>query len=288
MPSRRSTLGHAAGGLAFALGGCLRTGENDGRSVTDDPTDTAPNTPAVATLDWGEPFEGDNFEVAPTAVAADSSFVHIDGVDHGNVVDGDRWFAFVTLSAAGDAPPDPGAFSLVDDAVDRAAWTDFEMDASNISAHRDGNAYLITDEHTTGWVGIDVPYGATPSAPAIELERDGDAVARWPLPESAAERVQAEPPDFAVESIDAPDSNPHDEPFDIDVTVRNDGGPGTFRAVVNYTEPLYDNDAGETSVVTHSVSVHTSGIFDEAETPFPVDANVRTADDVTQLSVEIE
>lgn len=300
MPSRRTTLGHVAGGVALALGGCLGTrgsddgSGTDGRSATDDPTDTTPNTPTVATLDWGEPFAGDGFEVAPTAVDVDSSFVHIEGVDHGNVVDGDRWYAFVTLSASGKTPPDPAAFSLVDDAVDRGAWTDFETDASNISAHRDGDAYLITDEHTTGWVGIDVPYGATPPAPAIELERDGDAVARWPLPESAGERLQAEPPDFAVESIDAPDSSHRDEPFDVDVTVRNDGGPGTFRAVLNYTEPLYDYDAvagrvdtGETRVVTQSVSVHTSGVFDDRDTPFPVDANFRTADDMTQLSVEI-
>lgn len=307
MPSRRTTLGHVAGGLALGLGGCLGTGESDDETGTeagsgtddgtgaDDPTETAPNTPTVATLDWGEPFKCDNFEVAPTAVDVDSSFVHVDAVDHGNVVDGDRWYAFVTLSAAGDAPPDPEAFSLVDGDVDRGAWTDFETDASNISAHRDGDAYLITAEHTTGWVGVDVPYGATVAAPAVELERDGDAVARWSLPESAVERLEAEPPDFAVASIDAPENSPRDEPFDVDIRVRNDGGPGTFHAVLNYTERVYDYDAvpgrvdgGETSVLTASVSVHTSGIFDDEDTPFSVDANLRTADDVTRVSVEIE
>jgi len=299
MPSRRAAITRVAGTLGFGtmLAGCVGDERRSTATRTETATEgstateTATATPP-ARLSFGEPYESDSFTVVPTGIDVQSAFVHLRNVDHGGVVGSARWFCFVTVSGDGTGLPSPADFGLRFGGGRRRGWTSYEVRERAISVHRDVRAYLHDEDATTGWIGVTVPYDV--ADPALELVRDGEPVARWSLPGAAVDRLQSDPPAFTVESVTAPETASPEEPFDVEVTVRNDGGAGTFRGVLNYTRPLYayDTVAGRvdtdaTATVVHSVTLHTSSLFGD-DTPFPVRGTLESVGGEADFSVEIE
>jgi len=86
-------------------------------------------------------------------------------------------------------------------------------------------------------VAFVVPLDVDPESVAVEFERE-DALVQWIWDEALVEALAA-PPEFAVTSIDHPQSFVCGDSFPVSMTVANDGGRrGYFTGIVGATDPI--------------------------------------------------
>lgn len=260
MPSRRRFL-HVGGAGIVALAGCSDL-TNDAPTDTVTPGDPTSGSSTPARLSFGEaydPQDGDTVKL--TEACIQSSVRRVQNVDHNAVEAGPHWYLFVTVDAAAGGPP-ASDFKLhtADRTYDPLAVRDSYVRQQ--VEYVEGDAYRGGGDEWGGWILFAVPYDDSPEEPRLAL----DGAVAWTLPDATVERLQAEPPRFSVRSVEPPERPPADDPFDVDLTVANDGGRGTFRGAFNYTAPLYVPqgifrafDAGEERTFVASVDVHTSG-----------------------------
>ena len=258
MPSRRRFLWTASAALS-ALAGC------SGRTDTDDaPTDspTPSPTPTPERLAFEEAYDPDDGDaVKATDAHVQSSVRRLANVDHNAIEAGPFWYLFVTVDAMPDGPL-PRAFQL------RTAAGSYDPLAVRDERLREqvaivnGEAYRGTPETTDGWLLFEVPY----DDPVEDARLALDGAATWTLPDATVQRLRADPPAFEVRGVETPERPPADEPFDVHLTVANDGGDGTFRGAFNYTAPLYapqgiarEIDAGTERTFAVTVDIHTGG-----------------------------
>jgi len=283
MPSRRRLLRLGSAALV-GLAGCI--GRETARTGTDTPTPTAPPprtggpTPTTRERAFGE--TGPN-GIIPVDATVQSAVRHLQNTDHNGIMAGEEWYLFVAVEPEGGGP-EPADFRL------RTPSKLHEPFAVENDRRRQQIAYVNGDAYEPnrpGWLLFTVPYDERPERAWLTLDRT-----EWPLPESATERLRAEPPAFDLRRVEVPESPPHDEPFDVTLRVGNDGGSGTFRAAFNYTAPLYyprgvraDIEAGATRDVPVTVDIHTSG--PGSESGDTVAANVVSAGGDDEWSVTL-
>ena len=254
MPSRRRFLHFGGAAGIVALAGCSGLA-NDAPTETVTPSDptTGSSTPPPARLSFGEaydPQDGDRVKLTDPRVQ--SSVRRVQNVDHNAVEAGPHWYLFVTVDAMAGGPY-AGDFQLrtADGTYDPLTVRDDYVE---------GGAYRGGGDEWSGWLLFEVPY----DDPAEDVRLALDGAVAWTLPDATVERLRAEPPRFSVRSVEPPERPPADDPFDVDLTVANDGGRGTFRGAFNYTAPLYVPqgisrafDAGEERTFAVTVDVHT-------------------------------
>lgn len=262
MPSRRRLLRVGSAALV-GLAGCSSRSETtptgtDSPTPTPAPPRTGGPTPTARELAFGEPGPDG---VTPTGTAVQSAVRHLQNTDHNGIIAEEAWYLFVTVEtdAGGPAAAD---FRL------RTPTDTYEPFALGRQRKRQQIAYVNGDAYEPsrpGWLLFTVPYDDPLEGVWLTLDRT-----EWRLPESATERLRADPPAFDLQGVGAPESPPHDEPFDVTLRVGNDGGTGTFRAAFNYTAPLYypqgivaDVEAGATRDVPVAVDIHISGSGNE-------------------------
>ena len=88
----------------------------------------------------------------------------------------------------------------------------------------------------SGWLAAALP-PSLPAAPVVTFREQ-----TWPVPDGPARRLTDPAPSFTVTSFEAPGRVRPGSSYSVRLTVRNDGGPGTFRAALNW--------AGERTVAT--------------------------------------
>lgn len=284
MPSRRRLL-HLGSAALVGLAGCSGRSET-APTETNSPTATSPPpqtggpTPTARELAFGEAGPDG---ITPVGATVQSAVRHLQNTDHNGIMAGDRWYLFV------DIEPESGGTDAADFRLrtPSATYEPFVLEDDHRRqqiAYVNGDAY---EPNRSGWLLFTVPYDDDPENAWLTLDR-----AEWQLPNSAVERLRADPPAFDIRAVDVPTDPPHDEPFDVTLRVDNDGGAGTFRAAFNYTAPLYypqgvaaDIGAGAMRDVTVTVDVHTSG--SGSEPGATVAANVVSAGGDDEWSVTL-
>ncbi len=153
-------------------------------------------------------------------------------------------FLTVALHDSDSLVPEPGSFRLlVDDAAYRGSASvggadlDMELSLPNDDVHlRPATAAESGNARAT--VGFEVPLDIDPEHVVVEWTGDGET-ARWAWDPSLVDAL-GRPPSFRVVDVSVPESFACGDPFDVSITVANDGGrPGEFLAVVPVVDPVF-------------------------------------------------
>jgi hypothetical protein len=227
VPSRRDYLASGATVLA-GLAGCAEL----------EPTSSS-TAPADEPLSWGDAATVAGVEVTPrTASVRHSAFYHLSPDSLGVLGFGDRQGVVAKVTAAGDEPMDPSAFSLAAGNDTAAGWQRYR----SVGPHRFYalGTPLRESRRDTGWVGFDLPVETDAGEPALRVRSADGVAARWRLPDDAAAAIRAPEPSFVVRDFDAPERVAPGDPIEFSATVRNFGdGDGRFRASLNQLGPTY-------------------------------------------------
>lgn len=278
MPSRRRVLRLGSAALVGLAGCSARQGEP---TPTESPTATQPQTPTQTSTERNRAFgEAGPHGVDPTDATVQAAVRHLWSTDHNDIHSRDEWYVFVTVGADANGPA-ATEFRL---RTPSDTYEPFALKRRRLQRrieYENGRAY---EPGASGWVLFAVPYDDDPERAWLTLDDT-----EWALPEPTVARLRATPPAFDLKAVEPPASPPHDEPFDVTIRVRNDGGAGTVRAAFNYTAPLYYPqgvaaavDAGTTRELAVTVDIHV-----ESEPGDTVAANVVSAGGDGEWSVTL-
>jgi predicted small lipoprotein YifL len=259
-PTRRALLAALA---ACGLAGC-NTGPRDDDPTPARTTVTAPETTrsgpdttatpedATAATATDEPTAGGadartraDAEVDVAVASAFDSYFHRNGADLVSVAGDDAQYLLAEVSVRGTAPP-------AEEFAVRAGANAYPMTyeprrsaADPPSPFDPGERYRDGEAGRSGWLAAALP-PSLPAAPAVTF-RDRS----WPVPEDLSRRLTDPASSFSVTGFEAPDRVRPGEPYSVRLTVRNDGGDGTFWAALNW--------AGERTVTTVELAVPGGG-----------------------------
>jgi hypothetical protein len=261
--SRRAVLGLTAGALA-SVAGCTSLGGSTNDDPDDEPTDTPTGDPSpTGRSPDGTPDDTPGETPAPGSIRLTDTSVqstvfgrHVTG-DFLSLGSTDGWLLFVALGTAErgtpgnterafrDAPgyPERGALEL---------RVEGEREATYVEARR--RNYRLVGDARGAWTAFAVPSGLEFTSGTVAWPAEDVTVGA--VPEAALERLGDEPPAFTLESFVAgdpgttpvPDPSPTESPtptyddhptttVDYELTVRNDGGDGTFRGYLDHETP---------------------------------------------------
>lgn len=291
--SRRAVLGLAAGTVT-GLAGCiddLGTGAGDGDPSPTDPTESPTDGPTPTGRSPQEsPTPVDPEDVTLTGVSVQSSALgeHIMG-GFLDLRTSDGWLVYVAIGTDEHTPegnsrahqhasgyPSRGALRLSVRAGD-VVQTYEESRRRN---------YELVGDAASAWTAFELPAEVQPDVATVEWPAEGRTLGS--LSDDALAHLGREPPSFTLESFVAgepgttPGPTPHgtttvthdDFPtttVDYELVVRNDGGAGTFRGMLDHGTPKEEFiadysqgdvrvasafDAGQTRTLTGEYILH--------------------------------
>ena len=187
--------------------------------------------------------------MTPTEARVQSSVRRIAETDHNAICAADAWYVFITVErSAGEPDAESWRLETTADTYQPVAVVEDSYRRRQI-ASVNGSQY---DPPRRGWLLFRVSYADPVERATL---RRGDS--RWRLPPAAVERLRAQPPAFELLDATPPERPAADEPFDVAITVRNEGGAGTFRGAFNFRQPTYIP-----SGVTQQIGPTTTTTFD--------------------------
>lgn len=191
------------------------TSDASGETPTKTPTGTrTPVDPEKRVLDSNEPYQTvDGQTVRLSIYRARRGIVEAGMVHNRPLVPEDKQFLQVGVKTDGeDGAPDPEELCL-------AATVDGERPFEGCTARVEA-----IDSDRQGTVqAVPVPLAVQGEEAAIVWQRADAGPVRWVVPDRTLASLHS-PPEFVVESVSVPETVPDGEPFDIEITVSNEGG----------------------------------------------------------------
>lgn len=256
--SRRAVLGLTAGTLAGVSGciGLADQSDDQPANPTDSPTDRSTPSPTGTGPDES-PTPVDPAAVTLRGVSVQSSALgrHVTG-GFLDLRTSDGWLVYVRLGTEdGHTPggnsvahqrtegyPEQGSLRL----SVRAAGQETTYEESR------RRTYRLVGDAGGAWTAFELPGSIEPDHATVEWPAQDRTLGE--LPASALDRLGREPPAFVLESFVAgepgttPGPTPHGSPtpdhddfptttVDFELTVQNDGGPGTVRGLLDHETP---------------------------------------------------
>lgn len=291
--SRRAVLGLTAGAVA-GVAGCTSLGRRANDDSNDEPTETPTGDPSpTGRSPDGTPGESPGETPAPGSIGlADTSVQsavfgrHVTG-DSLSLGSTDGWLLFVTLRAAQRGTPGntERAFREAPGYPRRGALR-LRVTGERETAYREARRrnYRLVGDARGAWTAFAVPSGLALTSATVEWPAEEVTIGE--IPTAALERLGDEPPAFTLESFVAgdarttpvPEPSPTESPtptydghptttVDYELTVRNDGGDGTFRGYLDHETPrerfVADDSQGGQMVTAEVGSGETRSITGE-------------------------
>lgn len=211
--------------LGASVAGCVGrqtegtpVGTTSSNSSEEVPTKTPPGTrtpvdPEQRVLDSNEPYQTATGQTVRLVIyRARRGIVEAGMVHDRPLLPDDKQFLQVGVATDGDDPPDPERLCFT-------ATVDGDRPYEGCTSRIEG----IDNDRRGKLQAIPVPLSFDGDTAAIVWEREGAGNVRWTVPERTVTALR-EPPEFVVEGLSVPETATDGEPFDVEITVRNDGG----------------------------------------------------------------
>ncbi|WP_276261158.1 hypothetical protein [Haloglomus litoreum] len=258
--SRRAVLGLTAGALA-GVAGCIDLGSGAGddepspADPTATPTPTDQHTP-TGTGPGGSPTPVDPEDLTLTGTSVQSSVLgeHVMG-GFLDLRTSEGWLVCVAIGAESGHRPDGTArtFQRAPGYPPRGAL-ELRLEGGTETAHEESRRrnYALVGDAAAAWTVFELSAGVDPDSATVAWPAAEQTLGS--LPSAALDRIAGEPPAFTLESFVAgepgttPGPTPHQSPtpghddfptttVEYELAVRNEGGAGSFRGVLDHETP---------------------------------------------------
>lgn len=258
-PTRRALLAAlAASGLAgcstgpgTGADGSTPDGTTTASRATTAPGTTSSDADTATAADPEDPPDTGGTTTDAEAMAADvdlgvaaafDSYFYREGPELVAVAGDGEQYLLAELSVPEGVAPAAGQFAV--EAGDTAYPMTYEPRGAvpEVGPFDQGRRYR---SGRSGWLAAALST-SLPAAPAVTFRERS-----WPVPDGPARRLTDPAPSFSVTSFEAPGRVRPGDPYEVRLTLRNDGGAGSFRAALNW--------AGERTVTTVELDVPAGG-----------------------------
>lgn len=182
------------------------------------PTETQPGTrtpgdPEQRVLESNEPYRTANGQVVRVSIYRAQRGIVEAGIVHDRpLVPDDRQFLQVGVETDGDDAPAPGELCLTANVEEKRSFDGCTARIEAVDGDRRGKLQAIP-----------VPLEFDGDAAAIVWDRENGENVQWSVPDRTLADLRTLP-EFVVEDLTVPETATDGEPFEVGITVRNDGG----------------------------------------------------------------
>lgn len=211
-------LGASVAGCADRQTEGTPVGATSPNSSEEAPTKTPPGTqtpvdPEQRVLESNEPYQTADGDVVRVSIYRARRGIIEAGMVHDRpLLPDDKQFLQVGVATDGDDPLDPEQLCLT-------ATVDGDRPYEGCTSRIEG----VDNDRRGKLQAIPVSLSFDGDAAAIVWERDDAGNVRWTVPERTVAALR-KPPEFVVEGLTVPETATDGEAFDVEITVRNDGG----------------------------------------------------------------